>query len=344
MKRLIVIAITLLTFTAMSAMTATASFASVCQPNGKGCTAAGTYRGPNAVINSNYGSSFKVIWTKSVVRPYSTGVPLYWTAYVTYTNTSSSSLDLVCPPSGPPTISENMSGGSGNDGKVYAETSNCTGHPGRTVTVPPGGSYMDWGTFHNVPWPGSAVSITWGDVGSSPSVYPFGSARNCRIDVRGTGIAFGFWPSNFIADHLWVVYTDMTGTRYHYEDLPDPYPWRGPINQGYNKTYRGTGALSKTIRSPIPVIDGPVTARSGVRACGKDSNGNPTPGFGKTITQGPPACFLRHMAKIDKAKDPYDWLTTNSNAFVHTILLDCGIKRVKPNVNTPGWGKLLKEK
>jgi hypothetical protein len=177
MKRIIVIAAGLLTLASVSVATATVSSASVCQPNGNGCTQAGTYPGPNAVINSDYGG-FNVVWTESVVQPYSSGVPLYWTAYATFTNTTSSDLYLACPGSGSTTdsiISENMSGGSGDDGTVLAGTSNCDQNPGLTVTVPPGGSYADWGTFHNVPWPGSAVAITWGDIGTSPYVYPFGS-------------------------------------------------------------------------------------------------------------------------------------------------------------------------
>jgi hypothetical protein len=64
-------------------VTATASQASVCQGNGTGCAKAGTYPGPNALISNNY-TGFTVVWAKSVVQPYSSGVPLYWTAYMTY--------------------------------------------------------------------------------------------------------------------------------------------------------------------------------------------------------------------------------------------------------------------
>ncbi len=95
MKRLVVIVAALLTLAGVSAVTATASSASVCEPNGTGCTQAGTYPGPNAVISNDY-TGFKVEWTKSVVQPYSSGVPLYWTAYVTYTNIGSSTLTLSC--------------------------------------------------------------------------------------------------------------------------------------------------------------------------------------------------------------------------------------------------------
>src|ERR1700676_1254432 len=96
MRRLIVIGAVLLTLTETLIATATASRASVCQSNGAGCTMAGTYPGPNVLINTNY-TGFRVIWTKSVVQPYSSGVPLSWTAYMTYTNLGSSALTLGCP-------------------------------------------------------------------------------------------------------------------------------------------------------------------------------------------------------------------------------------------------------
>jgi hypothetical protein len=66
-----------------------------------------------------------------------------------------------------------MSGGSGDDGTVPAGTTSCSQDPGHTVTVPPNGTYTAFAIFHNVPWPGSAVSITWGNAGTSPSVNPF---------------------------------------------------------------------------------------------------------------------------------------------------------------------------
>ena len=157
----------------------------------------------------------------------------------------------------------------------------------------------------------------------------------CSIDVRAVGFAYGHL--GYFGDHLYVVYTDMTGAKYHYEALPNPYPWN-PFHQGYIQTYQGTGAESKV----GSIYAGPVTALSGSQACGKDNSGNPVPGFDpKVVSQGPHACFLDEMAKIDKEKIPYNWNTTNSNAFVHTILYNCGIKPVKPDVNTPGWGWFL---
>jgi serine/threonine protein kinase len=149
--------------------------ATVCESDGTGCTKAGTYPGPDAVINSDLADVFKVVWTESVVQPYSSGVPLYWTAYVTYTNFSSSDQNLSCPGDWPDAsfVSENMSGGAGDDGAVAAGTTTCSQNPDSTVTVPPGGSYTSSATFHNVPWPGSAVALQWGDVGTSAYVYPF---------------------------------------------------------------------------------------------------------------------------------------------------------------------------
>ena len=191
MKRLIVIVAALLTLSTVSAVTAIASSASVCQPNGSGCTKAGTYP-EDVVINSDLGGVFKVVWTKSVVQPYSSGVPLYWTAYVTYTNFSSSDQTLACPGDWPDAsfVSEHMSGGSGDDGTVPAETTTCSETPDLTVMVSPGDSYTSFATFHNVPWPGSAVAITWGDVGVSPYVHPFQSAPPAPSGISGEACVF----------------------------------------------------------------------------------------------------------------------------------------------------------
>jgi hypothetical protein len=177
MKRIVVILAAILTLTGVSAVTAIAGSASVCQSDGTGCTKAGTYPGPNAVISDNW-TGFKVVWTKSVVQPYSSGVPLYWTAYMTYTNIESASLTLGCPGNwaNASYVSEHMSGGSGDDGTVSAESTTCSQNPGLTVAVPPGGTYELPATFHNVPWPGSTVSVTWGGAGTSSNVYPFGSS------------------------------------------------------------------------------------------------------------------------------------------------------------------------
>jgi hypothetical protein len=99
---------------------------------------------------------------------------------MTYTNVSSSSLTLGCPGDWADAsfVSEHMSGGSGNDGMVPAESTTCSADPGLAVQVSAGGTYTLSATFHNVPWPGSAVAITWGDAGTSSYVAPFQSSTS----------------------------------------------------------------------------------------------------------------------------------------------------------------------
>jgi hypothetical protein len=153
-----------------------ASQASVCEPDGTGCTKAGTYDGPDVVINSDFLGT-KVVWTKSVVQPYSSGVPLYWTMYTTYTNITAASLTIECPGSWPDPgyVAEVMSGGSGDDGLVGAENTSCSANPGMLAPLAPGASLTLQATFHNVPWPGSSVAVQWGDAGTSAAVNPFSS-------------------------------------------------------------------------------------------------------------------------------------------------------------------------
>jgi hypothetical protein len=155
----------------------TTALASACQGNGTGCTKAGTYT-ENALINSDY-SGFKFAWVKSVVASYPSGsIPVTWTAYVRYTNTESDSQTLSCPGDWPDAsyVSEDLSGGSGDTGgSVSAGSTTCSQDPSLSVTVSPGATYTSFATFPNVPWPGTAVAITWGDAGTSPYIYPFGS-------------------------------------------------------------------------------------------------------------------------------------------------------------------------
>ena len=152
----------------------TGPVATVCQPGGTGCTKAGTYHNPNALISSNY-TGFQVTWTSTSVQPYSSGVPLYWTVGMTYKNVESSPLTLGCPGNwaNASNVREYMSGGKGNDGMVAADSTTCSQDPNWTETVAPGGTAEVYATFHNVPWPGVAVAIQWGDAGTSPNIYPF---------------------------------------------------------------------------------------------------------------------------------------------------------------------------
>jgi len=66
-----------------------------------------------------------------------------------------------------------MSGGDGDDGSVSASSTTCSQDPGWSAEVPPGGTAEVYVTFHNVPWPGVAVAIQWGNVGTSAPVFPF---------------------------------------------------------------------------------------------------------------------------------------------------------------------------
>jgi eukaryotic-like serine/threonine-protein kinase len=148
--------------------------ATVCQPDGTGCTPGGTYPDPGTVISNDY-NGFQVTWTATSVQPYSSGVPLYWTVGITYQNVGSTTLTLACPGDWPDAsfVQETMSGGDGNDGTVAASDTTCSDNPNLTATVPPGGTVEAYATFHNVPWPGVAVAITWGDAGTSAAIYPF---------------------------------------------------------------------------------------------------------------------------------------------------------------------------
>jgi Peptidase A4 family len=159
---------------AAAAAASSAALASVCQPNGTGCTQAGTYSGPDALINSNF-SGFRIAWNSSTVQPYSSGLPVSWTVDITYTNIYSSSLTLGCTGNwvNASYVTESMTGGSGDDGMVSAETTTCSQNPSWTKTLSPGGSVEVSATFGNVPWPGSDVAIRWGGAGMSPSVSPF---------------------------------------------------------------------------------------------------------------------------------------------------------------------------
>jgi Cutinase len=273
MKRLVVIAAALLTLTGASNATATASLASVCQPNGTGCTKAGTYPGPNALISSNY-TGFKIIWTKSAVQSYSSGGPLSWTAYMTYTNIGSSALTLGCPGSWTKAsyVSEHMSGGSGDDGTVTAGSTTCSQNPGLAVSVVPGGSYTLSATFYNVPWPGSGVSVTWGGAGTSPTgVYPFQSGPCQNWYVLGLhGVGQGPEPSGGAAEspELSAFASDLVTDAPiygHAAELDVPYPtisvsWQfagGVFNQGplWTNVQAGVTALQnevKTLTSACP--------------------------------------------------------------------------------------------
>jgi eukaryotic-like serine/threonine-protein kinase len=140
-----------------------------CQPDGTGCVKAGSYPGPDLVINSAYGGLYKVVWAGSVVA--GATAPASWTADITYTNVTSGALVLNCQGAWTAAsyVSEIVSGGS-----VAASSTTCSQDPSLAAPVPAGGSYTLTATFDTVPSPGSDVAVTWGNAGTSASVSPFG--------------------------------------------------------------------------------------------------------------------------------------------------------------------------
>lgn len=150
--------------------------ASVCQPDGTGCTAPGDYRNLNELINSDW-LGFRVMWTGSAVPSHPSGRwPVAWTAYVTYTNETHATVTFSCADDWPlyaTNVQEIMSGGSGDDGFVAASSTSCTERPDLSEPIPPGSQAAFAVTFQNVPWPGSAVTLHLGKIGSSAAAHPF---------------------------------------------------------------------------------------------------------------------------------------------------------------------------
>ncbi|MCA6091404.1 hypothetical protein LE181_04355 [Streptomyces sp. SCA3-4] len=156
---------------------------SVCQPNGTGCTKAGSYYTYQQIYKGNPGGPggsipggpLEVTWTSTYVYPYTSGVPLYWRVGVTYHNDGDTVLYFGCYGGWPTAgyVQEHMVGGSGNNGTVSAESTLCSQNPNWVATLGPGREFTLWAIFHNVPWPGSKVAITWGNYGSSPYIDPF---------------------------------------------------------------------------------------------------------------------------------------------------------------------------
>jgi len=60
------------------------------------------------------------------------------------------------------------------------------------LSLGPGKSYTQYATFHNVPWPGTSVSIKWGNLGQSAYIYPFGSNDT---DWANSSFCSRSWPN-----------------------------------------------------------------------------------------------------------------------------------------------------
>ena len=159
---------------AVPASAAPRASSTVCQPNGTGCTKGGTYYVYSRIYHS---ASLDVTWTGAKVDNYTSGVPLWWTATVTYHNNGNTILYFSCPGdwTNPGYSKEWLRGGSGNtNGYVGASVTTCSANPDFAATLGPGREFTVTARFHNVPWPGTSVAIQWGSYGTSPYVRVFG--------------------------------------------------------------------------------------------------------------------------------------------------------------------------
>ena len=143
-----------------------------------------------------------------------------------------------------------------------------------------------------------------------------GTGAACKVDVRATHI--GGILSGLPIWHLFIVYTDSTGTEFYYRGGPGG-SCTGVSTGGYG-TIIGThgryvaGTVDWDPSAPS------VTVLSGSGACGKDS------------------CFASELSRIDGTCTPYAPTGPNSNTVVSTLLSNCSVPRSKPVAIAPGWG------
>jgi hypothetical protein len=127
----------------------------------------------------------------------------------------------------------------------------------------------------------------------------------CKIEVRAHPI-----PEFPLAYHLFIIYTDPQGKENFFRgDHSKKLPWVIVTDSGKYKP-----------NAPDWYPGAPtVTALSGWEAFNKDQ------------------CFVGELNRIKSLKIPYEILGPNSNTVVSTLLDNCDVKRVKPNVDAPGW-------
>jgi hypothetical protein len=53
---------------------------------------------------------------------------------------------------------------------------------------------------------------------------------------------------------------------------------------------------------------------------------------------GKTACFESERVRIDGTSTPYSPTGPNSNTWVRTVLVNCGLSARKPVAIAPGWG------
>ena len=130
------------------------------------------------------------------------------------------------------------------------------------------------------------------------------SGVKCKVEVKSKPVAL-------IANHLFIVYTNATGS-YYYRGGPSG---DGITSYGTIVTDSGLylpGTIDYVRRAPS------VTAAESSAAC-----------VG--------TCFDTTSYQIDSANIPYGVFTPNSNSVIRTLLHSCTIQEVKPNVWAPGW-------
>jgi hypothetical protein len=134
------------------------------------------------------------------------------------------------------------------------------------------------------------------------------SVGTCKVDVRSKPVAL-------IANHLFIVYTNATGS-YYYRG--------GPSRNGIG----GWGTIVTESGKYLPgtidyVVSAPsVTAAEGTTSCAG-------------------GCFEITSGRIKAGKIAYGVFTPNSNSVVRTLLRTCSIREVKPNVWAPGWETVI---
>ncbi|MGB9176602.1 MAG: hypothetical protein WCB46_07705 [Methanoregula sp.] len=134
------------------------------------------------------------------------------------------------------------------------------------------------------------------------------SGGSCKVDVRSKPVAL-------IANHLFIVYTNATGS-YYYRG--------GPSKDGTS----GWGTIVTDSGRYLPgTID---YVRSAPSVTAADSAASCVGG-----------CFDSTSSRIEAGNTAYGILTPNSNSVIRTLLHTCSIREVKPNVWAPGWQTVI---
>ena len=187
-------------------------------------------------------------------------------------------------------------------------------------------AWVNLGTF----WLGEHANASLTNLGTTSSadlaftamafVPAAPTAGGCHIDVRAKPVpVFGVLG----AKHLFIIYTDATGTPYVYRGGPTGRGDDAPGVFGYIQTYHDLWTAANNVdwyqNGEVVTID------SGPRACGVNM------------------CLADTLTRIQNAQIPYKLFGPNSNTVVRTMLSDCDLPQTKPQnasgnpVNAPGW-------